>query len=213
MEWAYAIEPFRLIGGPKWIDEDRFDIRAKPPIVNGYVTYEQNLQMMQLLLQDQFELTIHRETKKLRAYFLVVSKTGVKAPETADHSCYIVTRKTKPADIGNQRICGAMRGQIGHMEGVHLSTELLCKNLERVLGAVVFDQTNLKGHFFDISLRWMPDDDFNVHAPTATQPPLPAVGLPSLFTALKEQLGLELKSHKAPVDVLVIDHVERPSPN
>lgn len=218
IEWAYSIEPFRLLGGPKWINEDRFNIQAKSPITHGYVSFEQNQQMMQALLQDRFKLVVHHETRKLAAYFLAVSRAGLKAPETRQGSCYVVTRETKPADVGNQLICGAMRGRIGDMEGAGISMGLLCKNLERMLGAVVLDKTGIGGRLFDISLRWMPEIEFNVHSPDSsrdsdTRASPETAELPSLVTALKEQLGLELESNKAPIDVLVIDHVERPDPN
>jgi uncharacterized protein (TIGR03435 family) len=217
IEWAYTIEPFRLVGGPKWVSGDRFDIQAKDPESDKYVSYDETQQMMRSLLEDRFKLAVHHETRESPAYFLVVSKAGIKAPETPDHSCYMVTRSSTPADIGNQPICGAMRGRSGHMEGKRISTEILAKNLERVLGGVVFDRTDLGKHFFDVSLTWMPMKGLNLDRPELPNNPAPlttdTLALPSIFTALREQLGLEIKSHKAPVDVLVIDHVEYPTPN
>ena len=171
---AYGLDDYRVAGGPKWMDDDKFSVVYKP------VSPQANL-MLRSLLADRFRLASHTETKELPIYALTVAKGGPKM-EKAD----------KP---GGTSAGGGMIG--GTMDMSRLATYL-----SSVLGRGVIERTGLTGTY-RVSLRWTPDD----HPPSADS------NTPSLVTAIQEQLGLKLESTKGPVDILVIDHAEKPSPN
>jgi len=156
-----------------------------------------NQQMVQQLLADRFKLAVHRETKELPAYALVVAKSGPKLTATKD------TGGGKGTSSGD-----------GHLTATGLTmarlAQTLTQILSRELGRVVIDKTGIVGEY-DLSLTWTPDDRSAAAANTSKDTPdLPG---PSIFTALQEQLGLKLESTKAPVETLVIDHIEEPSAN
>lgn len=151
------------------------------------------------LLEERFLLTLHRETKEQQVCALVVAQSGPKLQES----------KEGMGRAGMDR--GLLTGQ-----GVGLG--LLAKNLSNQLDRTVIDHTDLSGKY-DFELKWTPDPGQPTAAPLG--PPPPGVKLPpppdpngpSIFTALTEQLGLRLESQKGPVEMLVIDRVERPSEN
>ncbi len=176
---AYGMADDRIIGGPKWMDELRYDVLAKA----DYPANERELlTMLQPLLADRFHLEMHHETRTLPGYELTVDKDGVKAAVVTD-----------PA-----RTSGGNGGR-GFIDGYASGFKPLAIRLSALLGRPVADMTNEKRRF-DYHLKWNPDD-------TA------ASDMPSLFTALQEQLGLKLESKKVSVDVLVIDSAELPSAN
>ncbi|HEX4309044.1 MAG TPA: TIGR03435 family protein, partial [Acidobacteriaceae bacterium] len=145
------------------------------------------LAMIQSLLADRFGLKTHREQRDLPLYNLVVAKAGPKLTPAKSDGLTI--------NHWNNRFSA---------QGITLP--MLAQELARDAGRVIIDQTNITGRF-DIDLRWQPDD----------APPMrlngDEVSLPSLFTALQEQLGLRLEAAKGPVEVLVIDSVQQPSAN
>ena len=179
---AYGMAEDRIIGGPKWMDENRYDILAKA----DYPANERELlTMLQPLLADRFHLEMHHETRTLPGYELTVDKEGVKA-----------TVVTDPA-----RTSGGNGGR-GFIDGYASGFKPLAIRLSALLGKPVVDMTDPTNEKrrFDFHLKWNPDDT----APS---------DLPTLFTALHEQLGLKLESKKLSVDVLVIDRAELPSEN
>jgi uncharacterized protein (TIGR03435 family) len=149
--------------------------------------------MIQQLLADQFKLVAHTETRQLPVYALVVAN-----PKTGP--------KIQPAKDLNRSI-SLNNGQI-KAEGITLEdlAQKLTRSLSDVLGRVVIDQTGLTGRY-DLTLKWTSD------MTTSTTPNSEPDAPPDIFTAIQEQLGLKLESTKAPVPVLVIDHVEMPSEN
>lgn len=179
---AYGIAEDRIIGGPKWLDENRYDIFAK---ADYPATERELLTMLQPLLADRFHLQMHHETRTLPGYELTVDKEGVKAAVVTD-----------PA-----RTSGGNGGR-GFIDGYASGFKPLAIRLSALLGRPVVDMTDTTNEKrrFDFHLKWNPDD-------TA------ASDMPTLFTALQEQLGLKLESKKVSLDVLVIDHVELPSEN
>jgi uncharacterized protein (TIGR03435 family) len=184
---AYKVEPWQLSGGPVWRDTDPFDILAKAPGENAPEP-EQIRQMLQTLLEDRFKLKVHRETKEGPIYALVVAaRNGPKL------------KKSIAADslfsAGGPRRTMEMIFQKHTME--YLALQLA--NNGR-LGRRVVDKTDLTGAW-DFTLTFAAGD------------PLPDSNVPDLFTALQEQLGLKLESQKGLVEMLVIDHAEKPSPN
>jgi uncharacterized protein (TIGR03435 family) len=184
IRYAYGIPETQIVGGPKWVDERRYDItaRAVQPIAEPEL-----LKMLQPLLSDRFRLTLHRETRLVAGYTLTVAKSGMKA---------------KMSETNGRSGANGGRGRIDTV-GTPMS-ELIIR-LSDLLQQPVVDRTQ-DARRFDFHLRWSPDT-----APVGAEP-LAADG-PSLATALEEQLGLKLVSQKVPADVLVIDHAELPSEN
>jgi uncharacterized protein (TIGR03435 family) len=144
--------------------------------------------MVQALLADRFQLKAHEETRQLPVYALVVTKDGPKFKPSKINGTTI--------DTGRTRL---------HIAGSDDTIGILARVLAQVLGRVVLNQTGLSGRY-DLSLRWTPDDAPAL-APTYSDAP------PGIFTAIQEQLGLKLESTRGPVPVLIVDHVEQPSPN
>ena len=206
---AYGVRDLSLIsGGPAWADEKRFDIEAKYD-VSQYpkLTREQQQEMLQQLLADRFKLVVHKEAKEFPLYALVVTKSGPKF------------EGTKPEDVRHNRMGGEVcvvtkaqpRKGLLAMEGCALPD--LANTLYGValhdLARRVVDQTDLKGRY-TLELHWTPIDTAN---PGATAPSADGASGPSIFDAVKEQLGLELKPTKGPIDTMVIDHAELPTEN
>ena len=219
---AYGVREFQISGGPGWINSDRYDILAKPergtasdnapsdprPMSDSErkTVQEQMQQRLQSLLADRFQVTIHRETKEAPVYALVVAKGGSKLQPSE--------RKEGNAPRGPM-----MRLGRGEINGQGVKLEMLATSLSNILGRSVVDQTGLSGNF-DVKLQWTPDlgqspTPFGGAAPPpgVQAPPPPDPNGPSIFTALQEQLGLRLESQKGPVEMIVIDHVEKPSEN
>jgi uncharacterized protein (TIGR03435 family) len=146
---------------------------------------EQINSMLQALFADRFQLRVHRETRDYPVYGLVIAKGGSKLKASADTKFGVKTGR------GHLEIhAGSMPAFVGYL----LST--------RAADRPMVDMTGLKG-YFDITLDWTPE---NIQ-------PVPTDIGPSVFTAMREQLGLRLESQKSPFEVIVIDHAERPSEN
>jgi uncharacterized protein (TIGR03435 family) len=207
---AYSVQRYQLIGGPSWMGTDGFDIEAKG---EGEANNAQVWQMLQSLLADRFKLSMHRETKELPVYNLTGAKGAFNPPAPQEGGC-VPMDPTAPPPRGSLP-CGVPRiGMSGVIDAAKFSTAQLVMTLATVLGRPVIDHTGFTGTF-DIHLNFTPD--------TSTQglpggalgaaPPESDPTRPNIFDALQEQLGLKLTSSKGPVEVLVIDHVERPTAN
>jgi len=190
---AYELEPYQIIGGPKWMDSDRYDIAAKAE-GEGTPAKAQVRLMLQALLADRFRLRVHRETREMLVYMLVIGKGGPKLKESAtgSQSSFSLSSGGPLTEITVSR---------GSMEqlAIHLSSA--------GIGRPVLDRTGLTGSY-DYKLRWTSGMSA---APDGT--PADAGGQPSIFTAIQEQLGLKLESGKGPTELVVIDNVEKPSEN
>jgi uncharacterized protein (TIGR03435 family) len=220
IQFAYrGIDDF--IGGPDWIDSDRWDIEAKA--ADGTVPPRTGLPdmtapdtialMVQTLLEDRFKLKVHTETRNLPLFELSVAKSGPKMKLSDDQ-----TPPTALQGAGGSRGAGLARGAMrlgrNEFEGQAQTMDIFAKALGAVYaGRPVVDRTGLKG-LYDIKLQWTPD-------PAVSAPAAPGVAGnsstapsgPSLFTAIEEQLGLKLESSRGPLPVLVIDSVQKPSEN
>jgi bla regulator protein BlaR1 len=198
---------------PGWVSTDAYVIRAK---ADGNVTKDQLRLMMQSLLADRFKLAVHFETKEVPVLALTLVKPGKLGPKLRPHA------EGPPCDRPDDKMfpyqCDsyAFRRTPNHtfMEGSRNTTmSLLAASLTSIPGVslahTVVDQTGLSGRY-DFTLEWAPESNGSA-APSAGVQPDPQG--PTILEALKEQLGMELKSTKAPLSVLVIDHVERPSEN
>ncbi|HEX5227329.1 MAG TPA: TIGR03435 family protein [Bryobacteraceae bacterium] len=207
---AFGIKSFQLVGTPTWMTLDRYDIEAT---ADGNPPAETMRLMLQALFEDRFQLKYHRETKEMPVFALVVSKPG-KLHE-AEGDCK-PPQRPKPDDPPAVR-CGSAIISVGRIVGRSVTAASFADIVSRVTDRLVLDKTNLTGKY-DINLeftrdraRVLPAGDA---APTGIQSPqAPDPGGPTIFTALQEQLGLKLDSQKAPVDVIIIDHIERPSEN
>jgi len=199
--FAYDVENDQIFGGPKWIEADLYTIDARPntatppPVLNdnAYVKL-----MLQSLLAERFELALHRETRIQPIYELVVAKGGPKLKGTAG-----------PDANGRQGIFGRPGYWAANNQGIGA----LVSTLSRQLGRPVSDKTGLTGKY-DFTLTYTPELAQPVSG-TPRSDALPPVdpNVPSIFTALEEQLGLRLESARGSVDVLVVDNAERPDPN
>jgi uncharacterized protein (TIGR03435 family) len=224
--FAWRIQPYQIIGAPAWIESARYDITTVP---DHKPKGNEIWLMLQSLLEDRFQLKTHNETKELPIYALVLAnkdgKLGPQLTEAKEGSCTAID-PTKPppppSDPGKPPVlgCGGMFMGPDRMEGASNEIKGLIPVLSRTLGRTVVDKTGLTGKY-DMHLYWTPDPSQMMQGPFGGGPPPPGGPAPppvdpngpSIFTALQEQLGLKLESQKGPVDVLVIDHVEKPSEN
>jgi uncharacterized protein (TIGR03435 family) len=194
--FAYGMHVRQITGGPSWLESDLFDIIGQPE-AEGTPNRKQLEGMLQRLLADRFKLAFHREKKELSVYAIIVGKNGPK----------LLKSTSDPNGLPGLFFRGlgvlpARNSNISDLAGVLQSV---------VLERPVVDQTGLSGRY-DFELKWTPDESqFSGQGAKVRRddPDAP----PDLFTAIQEQLGLQLKSTKASVDVLVIDRVEKPSEN
>ena len=180
------------------MENDKYDITALPDIA-GQPNIKQLKSMVKKLLKDRFKLAFHQEKKELSVYALTVGKTGPNLTKSDGDPNGL-------PGLG-MRALGALTVRNATLENfVHLLQST-------VLDRPVVDQTGLAGRF-DFTLNWTPDESqfggLGVKIPTPSDA---ANAPPGLFTAIPEQLGLKLDATKAPVDVIVIDHVEKASEN
>lgn len=207
---AYRLRPFQVIGGPGWIKIDRFDINARAP--EG--TTGRPDPMLRTLLADRFKLRVHTETKEQQVYALVVARPdgriGPKlTPATQD--CATPARDGGPGPVASttRSPCGMnvnTSGTSGTLTGIGQPLSRLATALSGfAVDTSVIDRTGLTGNF-DIELQWTPDNLRSAAAAAGGDGP-------SLFTALQEQLGLKLESARGPVEYLVIDSAEQPTPD
>jgi uncharacterized protein (TIGR03435 family) len=212
---AFDVEDDRIAGAPAWVKSLRFDLEAKVDAADAAklkeLKIEERSQMLQPLLVERFGLKFHHETRQLPVYSLVVAKGGVKLKESPPGETSGTQRMNKIINTSPEGI---------HVEGNGSKMESLAHLLSSQVGRTVLDKTGLTG-IYDYKLNWTPE---NMPLPMAGGPGGPAPGgdgasAPSdssgasLFTALQEQLGLKLESAKGPVDVIVIDHIDKPSGN
>jgi len=221
VRFAFQVQDFQLVGGPEWIAKERFDIVAKaehditpaPPGTTG-----PGQLMLRSLLADRFKLAIHQEKRELPVYALVVARSdGRLGPQlqrsTVDCQAIVAAQLGRggPAPMVNGRPQCGMRNAPGTLLGGGFPLSQLLTALSPFVQRTVVDRTGLTGNF-DVELHWTPEQ---ILTPPPGAPPLPPIDPngPSLFTAIQEQLGLKLESTKDSVDVLVIDHMERPTPD
>ena len=209
----YNVQADQIVGGPSWIENERFDIEAKadreyPPQADAPAP--ELLAMMRNLLTDRFKLVVHREQREMPVYVLVTARADkILGPRMrpVDVDCAAEVARAMaapregappPSDPKKMPLCG-MRTRPGNVMARGTTLQQLTRNLSQFLGRAVVDRTGLNGTF-DLDLEWSPEQTAD------------AAG-PSIFTAVQEQLNLKLDSQRIPVDVLVIDRVERPAPD
>ncbi len=195
---AYEVHTRQVVGGPSWMESDKYDITGRP-LAEGVPNIAQLRAMIRSLLEDRFKLTIHRERRDLPAYALTVGKNGPK----------LTKNETNPNGLP-----GLLFKGLGMLPAVNATMADFAGVMQTaVLDRPVVDRTGLQGRF-DFTLNWTPDDSqFRSMGVQVPPPPADGTGPPGLFTAIQEQLGLRLESVTAPVEAIVIDRVERPSEN
>ena len=202
---AYRVKEFQIGGGPRRIGSDRFDVEKKAE--NPRADPDQLRLMLQSLLEDRFQLELHRGNEQAPIYALVVAKDGPKINLAPDQTSPPVNG---PAQQGAGPNRGAMRIGGGSLVGNAVTLSLFTRLLSQRLDRTVVDKTNLDGRF-DIRLYWTPDVGEVALDPGGNPlPPANATG-PSIFSAIQEQLRLRLESTTGPIDLIIIDHVEKPS--
>jgi bla regulator protein blaR1 len=202
IQMAYDVPAFQISGGPGWINSERYSISAKTEAASQDIDRQKRIaetrQRLQTLLADRFRLRVHRETKEIPEYTLVIAKNGAKLTEAAQ---------------APERRGEGIRAGCGQMTGTRATMANLAFALTRQMGRPVLDRTGLEGKY-DFQVDWAPDGACAGPPGGAgtDMPPAPSDG-PSIFTALQERLGLKLEATKGPVEVVVIDRVERPAEN
>ena len=211
---AYDMHDFQISGAPGWIGSALFDIQAKMnksdarelEKLNPDERNRERRQMLQVLITDRFHLRAHRETKEHKIYALVIADDGrpkIRRSKAEDASRYATENPNR----------GALTLGFGDASGESVPISSLIRVLSQEVGRVVIDRTGLTGKY-DFKLQWKPDQK---------QPPIfgeaedsrstAQTSGPSIFTAVQEQLGLKLLAQRGPMEILVIDHIEKPSEN
>jgi uncharacterized protein (TIGR03435 family) len=200
---AFNVQSDQIIGGPDWIESDRFDIQAKAADADlnekGMLSYPQFMLRLQSLLEDRFKMVTHWETRERPVYALRVVSPGKLGPKMKPHTRECNKPPAGPPPPGSPAVkCGtSVNPTAGRVTGIGITMATFARNLSGVTARFVVEKTNLTGAY-DLELEFTPDQSANT------------VG-PSLFTAMQEQLGLKLDAQRAPIEVLVIDRVERPT--
>lgn len=188
MQWAYDMPAKQILDGPAWLTSTRFDIAATAD-TNG---------LSRSIVSDP-----KHDLKRLMVQSLLADRFHLKLHEDSrmlpayDLVLAKSGLKLQPSH-SNGKTIGVGKA---HFNGEGLSMALIAEEFSQIAGRIVVDKTNLPGRY-DLKLEWTPDD-----APSTD------TSAPSLFTAIQEQLGLKLEPAKEPVPVLVIDHIESPTPN
>ena len=191
MMFAYGIHFKQIANAPRWLETDKYDVTLLPA-GEGQPSDEQLKEIMRKLLSDRLRLTLHREKKKLSVFRIVTLKAGAKLVHSLNPD--------GPAEVG---------GGVGTITVKSATIADFAGFLQRywsplLMDRPVIDRTGLSGRY-DFTLRWTPDDSRNTGGVTDE--------FPDFFTAIQQQLGLKLETVTESIDVLVIDHVERPSEN
>lgn len=198
MTFAFGLQQKQIIGAPAWADTEHYDIAAQPDL-EGAPNDKQWKNMVAKLLADRFKLVYHHDKKELSVYVITVAKGG---------------SKLTPSQGDPKGLPGNFFRGLGNMVNMNSTLSDFAGVMQAaVLDRPVVDQTGLTGRF-DFTLNWTPDESqFGGLGVKVPPPSDKADAPPGLFTAIQEQDGLRIDPSKAPVDVFVIDKVEKPSEN
>jgi uncharacterized protein (TIGR03435 family) len=223
IEHAYRVRDYQILGGPGWMSSDRWEIQAKVPdgvIVPRASTMEELEKMLttpdavsvmlQSLLQERFQLTMHRENRELPIYELSIGRGGSKMTLAEDQTPIVFGPPPSGPPIITQALTRGgysirSRPDRRSFEGKAISLWRVVNLLVNELGRPVVDKTGLTG-LYDVKLEWAPE---TLQAVPENVPP----GASRLTTAIQEQLGLKLESTKGLVEVIVVDSAQKPSEN
>jgi uncharacterized protein (TIGR03435 family) len=195
--FAYELHARQIVGGPSWMESDKYDVTGLPNAA-GTPDMHQLRGMLSHLLSDRYKLTFHREKRELPIYAITVATGGPKMTKN---------------DSNPNGLPGLFFRGLGALPGVNATVGDLAGVMQSaVLDRPVIDRSGLAGRW-DFTLNWTPDESQFAGLGVRVPPPSSEATAPSLFTAFQEQLGLKLEPTRGPVDVLVIDTIERPSEN
>jgi uncharacterized protein (TIGR03435 family) len=196
--FAYGLHPKQIVDGPAWLTTEKYDIDGVPD-VEGQPSSAQLKMVIQSVLTDRFKLTFHHDQRELAVYELTVAKSGPKMTVTAD----------KPSDHRN-----FLFSKLGDLHVTNSTMKDFCDGMQAaVMDKPMVDHSGLTDRY-DFELKWTADDTQFAQMGARIPPPTDDPNAPpSLYTALQEQLGLKLDATKAMTDVMVVDHIERPSAN
>jgi uncharacterized protein (TIGR03435 family) len=201
---AFQLQDDQIVGGPDWIDTDRFDIEAQAANMPGAPGIEL-LEMLQSLLADRFGLKTHRDMREVRVFALErASRGGALGAEMRPTEC-----PDPVIDLSRPKPCANISAGYGLLRLRGMPIAQFAQYLAPHVSRVVVDRTGLDGRY-DIDLKWLPDQTQGAGTPA---PSVSTQDRVSIFTALQEQLGLKLESTTASVEVLVIDAIAHPTPN
>jgi uncharacterized protein (TIGR03435 family) len=186
----------QIVGGPAWINSDRFDVRAT---FTGTPSRPQLQEMLRGMLAERFMLRLHTESRTTPVFALTVARAGALGPALKRSTLDCRNPEPRPPTGGDAPSC-AFQYTDGLIRGRGVTLDQIASEI--VAGRTVVNRTGLDG-FYDVDLRWTPDA---TQAPGDDAPP-------TLATALREQLGLRIDAATLPMDHLVIDSVERPREN
>jgi len=215
IQLAYGInQPTKLVGVPDWAVSERFDINARAA---GQITLDERRLMMQAMLADRFNLVARREKREVSVLALMLLRSdGKLGPNLVESKGCIQPAAARAAAAGGETpasqmpVCGVKGNGPGRaiLTGTNLTQ--FASVISLMIGRTIVDKTGLTGSY-DIDFRFAPEQQI----PEGAGAPIPTAELSgtSVFTAVREQLGLKLESQKDLEEVLVIDHVERPSAN
>jgi bla regulator protein blaR1 len=208
MEIAYQVKDSQITGGPRWINSDRYDIAARPG--ESHPSAERSRAMLRTLLEDRFHLSIRRENKEIPVYVLLDSKSGRKLPGTEENRCMDPhspnVQPPRPDELPRSPCEGFVMGP-GFLASAKTNAPELADVLGNVLDRPVIDKTG-DSAAFAVRLEFTP-----AGTAMSADADSSAGARPSLATAIQEQLGLKLESQRAAVEVLFIEHVEKPDAN
>lgn len=209
---SHRVQPFQIIGAPDWTDTERYDIRAKP--AEGTSDRDTLFTMVRQMLSDRFQLKVRPERREMAIYRLLRVDPDAAVDRTLKRSqanCAAQAARGGPPSPtpppGGR--CTVMLRPGGGATIVGYPMTELARMLGPMVNRVVVDETGLQGNW-DLELEFEPSAPLRGFGGPA-EPPSPTSDAPSIFTALREQLGLKLESARGPVDVFVIDRIERPS--
>lgn len=188
IQTAYGVRNYQISGDPEWARSEYYNIEGKIA-VDRKLTYEEAAPAWQALLADRLQLKFHRETRDIPAYALAIAKNGPKMKQSGPDD---TSQTTLPSPTAPTR----------RLVSAKIAMARLALILAVQVGRPVIDKTGLEGNY-NITLDWAADEGATDAKPDA----------PALVTAIQEQLGLRLDPQKLPMEVLVVDHVERPSEN
>lgn len=194
---VYGVQASQIVGLPGWATSDRFDIQARSD-TPGMPSWNQVNVMVKQLLAERFDLKLHTEQREMQAMVLTVAKSGRRMTVSRDADA-----------LADETFHGPGRLTVTNATMAEFASTLQTSLFDRP----VIDQTGLGGTRYSFQLRWQLDDDQAAKLGMEHAPPAEADTAPPLLIALPEQTGLKLESTKTMVPVLVVDHIEKPSPN
>jgi uncharacterized protein (TIGR03435 family) len=203
IQLAYKLKSDQILGEPAWAHSEGYAVTAK---VGSDIAFDQMRPMLQALIADRFGLVFRKEVRQQFVYELAPSKAGLKISQSKVGSCTPIVPGQPPAQVG-VRFCGAViygsvEPGVAQLEGFSVPISSLVEALSDHLGRPVIDKTEYSGKV-----------DFRLTFSSDTTADAGNSQVPTLAVALQEQLGLDMRATKGPVEVLVVDHVVRPTPN